>query len=406
MINSVFLSRPAMVSAIGYGVYEHLDALLSKKDDYLLADEHWIAGKSFFYGSVSQALRPLPSGLNPDYCSRTNQLLWHVLAQIEDDIYAAVAEYGADRIGVVLGTTTTGAEENLAAFKQGFSTGNWANCGYNQVKQLLSSPADFVAKVYGLGNVHYGISTACTSGARALISAARLLQMNVCDAVICGGVDTLSHLTINGFYALNVLSHGLCQPFTALRDGINIGEATAIFIMTRDPAKGLPLLGYGTSSDAYHMSSPRPDALGARKAIKQALNQANLPVSAIGWVNLHGTGTVQNDAMEALAIHTELGEHVSCASTKGLTGHTLGAAGALEAAILWIVISKRLNQAGYLPHHRANAELDKTLSSIHLTKFQESFRKDQPRIALSTSFAFGGNNTALIIGSNNADSDL
>lgn len=406
MTDAVFLSQPAMISALGCGVQQHIHALLGTKDNYLTEDEMWIPAKKTLYGMVKESLRALPAAIHPDLCSRNNQLLWHALAQIEEDIQLTIAEYGADRIGVVIGTSTTGGDENITALHKGFTTGDWKSCGYNQAKQLLSSPADFIAEVYGLTHVRYGISTACTSGARALISAARLLRMGICDAVICGGVDTLSHLTINGFHALNVLSQGQCQPFSAMRDGINIGEAASIFIMTRDATKGLPLHGYGTSSDAYHMSSPRPDALGARNVIKMALEQAKLSANDIGWVNLHGTGTEQNDAMEALAIHAELGEQISCASTKALTGHTLGAAGALEAAFLWIVISKKCNSEGYLPHHRANAALDESLPCIHLTKYQERFASHQPRIGLSTSFAFGGNNTALIIGSNHANPDL
>ncbi|MCO6516996.1 MAG: beta-ketoacyl-[acyl-carrier-protein] synthase II, partial [Snodgrassella sp.] len=143
-----------------------------------------------------------------------------------------------------------------------------------------------------------------------------------------------------------------------------------------------------------------------RKVIQQALQKAQLAASAVGWVNLHGTGTIQNDAMEALAIHSELGAEVSCASTKALTGHTLGAAGALEAAFLWTVISQQTNPAGKLPAHRANARIDPALAPIHLTRFQETFADGRARIALSTSFAFGGNNTALIMGSNDANPDL
>nr|WP_279031894.1 beta-ketoacyl-ACP synthase [Snodgrassella alvi] len=406
MNKPVFLSRPAMVSALGCGVHEHINALLGEADSYLTCSDFWVNGKSYLFGSVQTALRPFPTGLNPDFCSRNNQLLWHALLQIEDDIQTAITEYGTNRVAVVFGTSTTGSDDNRAAIEYGFMRQDWANSGYNQTLQLMSSPADFVAEMYQLRNVRYGISTACTSGARALISAARLLRTGMCDAVICGGVDTLSALTINGFHALQVLSSGQCQPFTAMRDGINIGEAAAVFVMTRNPARGLPLLGYGSSSDAYHMSSPRPDAEGARKVIQQALHKAQLPASAIGWVNLHGTGTTQNDAMEALAIHNELGEEVSCASTKALTGHTLGAAGALEAAFLWTVISRQINPDGKLPPHRAKTNLDPELAFIHLTQFQEAFNADSPRIALSTSFAFGGNNTALIMGSNNANPDL
>lgn len=406
MNRPVFLSQPAMVSSLGCGVHEHIIALLGKKDNYLTPSESWVNGQSYLFGAFSSSLRPFPTDLSSDFRSRNNQLLWHALFQIEDKIQAVIAEYGADRVAVVLGTSTTGGDENRSAMEYGFIRQDWLNSGYKQSLQLMSSPADFVAHIYQLRNVHYGISTACTSGARALISAARLLRMGLCDAVICGGVDTLSALTINGFHALKVLSSGQCQPFTAERDGINIGEGAAVFIMTLDADKGLPLLGYGSCSDAYHMSSPRPDAAGARKVIQQALEKAQLKAGSIGWVNLHGTGTIHNDAMEALAIHHELGAEVSCASTKALTGHTLGAAGALEAAFLWTIISRQTNKAGLLPSHRAKTKIDPALAPIHLTHYSETFDIESPRIAISTSFAFGGNNTALIIGSNNANPDL
>lgn len=405
MTKPVYLSRPAVVSALGEGLSEHMAALLANKQDYLSASDAWVAGKAFWFGAYNKALRAMPADLPMALNSRNNQLLWHALAQIEDDIQAAIAQYGADRVAVVLGTSTTGGDENQAAFAAGFATQDWASSGFNQGVQLLSSPADFVAHVYGLGNVHYAISTACTSGSRALISAARLLRLGMCDAVICGGVDTLSRLTINGFDSLAVLSSGQCQPFAANRDGINIGEAAAVFVMSGEPEKGLPLLGYGASSDAYHMSSPRPDAKGAQMAIAQALQSAHVGADAIAWVNLHGTGTVQNDAMEAAAIHAVLGEAVSCASTKALTGHTLGAAGALEAAFLWVVMSEEDNPHYALPMHRANDALDSSLDTIHLTQYHENFVPSQQYCALSTSFAFGGNNTALIIGNKHANTN-
>lgn len=399
---AVYLSKPAVASALGEGIEQHMHALLGERNDYFTQNDTWVAGQPLYFGAVNQDLRDFPAQLPDGLNSRNNQLLWHALAQIEDKIQAAIRQYGARRIAVVMGTSTTGGDENQAAFAHFLRTQSYLNSGFSQEKQLLSSPADFIAHVYGLHNMRYSISTACTSGARALISAARLLRLGLCDAVICGGVDTISTLTVNGFYALEVLSAGHCQPFTQGRDGINIGEAAAVFIMTKDSAAGLPLLGYGCSSDAYHMSSPRPDAQGALQVIDKALSQAGLSKTDIAWVNLHGTGTSQNDAMEALAIHQGLGAAVSAASTKGITGHTLGAAGSLEAAFLWMVVSKHYNPRGFLPEHRAQHDVAEDLSHIHLTRKYESFG-DKKRVALSTSFAFGGNNTALIIGDINED---
>lgn len=397
----VYLSQPALVSALGEGVAQHMAALLGDKSDYFSRSDAWVTGVPLYFGAVNHPLRAFPAQLPEGLSSRNNQLLWHALAQIEDDIQTVVAEYGVKRIAVVMGTSTTGGDENQAAFEHFLQTQSHQHSGFSQEKQLLSSPADFVAHVYGLQNLRYSLSTACTSGARALISAARLLRLGLCDAVICGGVDTLSTLTINGFHALEVLSAGHCQPFTQGRDGINIGEAAAVFIMTRKADFGLPLLGYGSSSDAHHMSSPRPDAQGAIMAIEKAISQADLTPAQIAWVNLHGTGTVQNDAMEALAIHECLGATVSAASTKGITGHTLGAAGALEAAFLWLVVSEQHNPDGLLPRHRAAHALAQALPNIHLTQKNEAFAT-RKRVALSTSFAFGGNNTALIIGGSDA----
>ena len=263
----------------------------------------------------------------------------------------------------------------------------------------MVAPADFVAEIYGLHNVSYVVSTACTSGARALISAARLLRAGLCDAVICGGVDTLSPLTINGFASLEVLSTGLANPFSACRNGINIGEAAAVFLMTRERefAESLPLLGYGASSDAYHMSSPRPDGLGAVQAFQAALNHAGIHANDIGWINLHGTGTQHNDAMESIAVAQVFGSHTPCTSTKPCTGHTLGAAGAIEAAFLWGIINRQDNPTGKLPPQIWDKQVDHTLPAIGLTN-NNSYWQHHHRIGMSSSFAFGGSNTVLMIG--------
>lgn len=292
-----------------------------------------------------------------------------------------------------MGTSTTGGDENHKAFQAYLNGQPWQTCGYHREKQQMSAPADFTAACFGIKGLCYGISTACTSGARALISAARLLQAGAADAVICGGVDSLSYLTIHGFAALEVLSQGQARPFSGQRDGINIGEAAAVFVLTREPLHddALCLLGYGSSSDAYHMSSPHPDGLGAELAIQRALHHAGLSHQDIGWLNLHGTGTQQNDAMEAKAVAAVV-PAVPCCSTKPLTGHTLGAAGALEAALCCLVIQNgnRLPFQPYPPD-------DVALPALSFTDARSCWQSGR-RIALSTSFAFGGNNTALIIG--------
>lgn len=394
------LGQPGMLSAIGSGVAAHLDALLYGRERIFLSpNSQWVQGKTRYFGAVNTRLRDFSDDLPEAHRSRNNQLLWHALAEIEPQIQAAIERFGSGRVAVVMGTSTSGVDENLPLFQSVAQDGSWYQYRFKHQQQVLSAPADFVRHVYGLGNAAYGISTACTSGARALMSAARLLRLGVCDAVICGGVDMLSSLTINGFHALEVLSDGIANPFSRHRNGINIGEAAAVFVAQRgEPdSGGIALLGFGASSDAHHMSSPRPDGLGAVQAFENALKNARLSPQEIGWINLHGTGTVLNDSMESRAVAQVFGSHTPCTSTKPFTGHTLGAAGALEAAIVWASISRTHNISGSLPPQRWDGEADSRLPAIALT--DEHSRWQTPRrIAASASFAFGGNNSVLILG--------
>ncbi|MDO4434278.1 MAG: beta-ketoacyl-ACP synthase [Alysiella sp.] len=398
----VYLSTPALTSALGSGLTQHITALLDPPvHSPLTFDNQMIKGKKLAFGKVNETLRSFPEeGLPEHHKSRTNQLLWHALAQMEAQIQVAKQRYGAHRIAVVLGTSTSGVDENIPMYQQAANGVDWAHLSFNQAQNVLSAPADFVAEVYGLSNLCYVVSTACTSGARALISAARLLRAGLCDAVICGGVDTLSPLTINGFAALEVLSNELSNPFSVNRNGINIGEAAAVFIMTRDAdfdAHALQLLAYGSSSDAHHMSTPRPDGLGAIQAFQAALTQADLQAQDIAWINLHGTGTVHNDSMESIAVAQVFGTQTPCTSTKPLTGHTLGAAGAIEAAFAWGVASSHHNPQARLPPQIWDGIRDNKLPEIHLTDKTSKWQTEK-RIVASSSFAFGGNNAVLIIG--------
>lgn len=398
-----YLSRPAVVSALGSGMAAQLSALLQPPPHGSLSPSSaWIRGKTKAFGAVNEMLRPFADGLPEHHYSRNNHLLWHALAQIEPLIEAAAARYGRERVAVVMGTSVSGADENLPLFEHVAQGGAWADMPFRQQQQMMSAPADFIRAAYGLRGLCYGVSTACTSGARALVSAARLLKAGWCDAVVCGGVDTLSPLTINGFDALDVLSDGIANPFSANRNGINIGEAAAVFVMTREALPdSLPLLGYGSSSDAYHMSSPRPDGEGAAQAFQAALNHAQAAAADIGWINLHGTGTQHNDAMESRAVAQVFGQATACTSTKPLTGHTLGAAGALEAAILWGMASRRDNPEGRLPPQLWDGIRDSSLPDILLTG-TDSFWPQGRRIGASASFAFGGSNCVLIIGEDDA----
>ncbi len=208
------------------------------------------------------------------------------------------------------------------------------------------------------------ISTACTSSARALHSAKRLLALGLCDAVLCGGVDSLCGLTLNGFGALEAISERRCNPLSANRDGINIGEAAAY---------------------AHHISAPDPTGAGALQCMGKALDNAGLVPAQIDYLNLHGTATVHNDAMESLAVHRLFGATLPCSSSKPLTGHTLGAAGALEAAFCWLSLS------GHNPQGLA-------LPALALVERGQRLNRQRPRRLMSNSFAFGGNNVSLILG--------
>ena len=400
MNTPVYLTRPAVTSALGSGLQTHIDALLNPSaGSPLTFSAQWVHGKNYAFGVVNEPLRGLSDDLPAEHRSRNNQLLWHALAQIEPDIRAVVTRYGSHRVAVVIGTSTSGADENIPLFEHVSHGGGWADKPFNQLQHTMGAPAEFVAEVYGLQGLRYTVSTACTSGARALISAARLLRANLADAVICGGADTLSPLTINGFASLEVLSDGIANPFSARRNGINIGEAAAAFVITRDADFGgaMQLLGYGASSDAYHMSSPRPDGLGAAQAFQAALDHARLSPQDIGWINLHGTGTRHNDSMESRAVAQVFGSRTPCTSTKPSTGHTLGAAGALEAAFAWGVASRETNPQGKLPPQLWDGTPDPELPAIALTD-ENSVWQNERRIAASSSFAFGGSNTVLIIG--------
>ena len=400
MNDAVWLGRPALVSALGSGLDEHLRGLFAPPPaSPLTFSSEWVIGKNRAFGAVNRELRRLPENLGAEHISRNNRLLWDALEQIEPQIQAARSRYGAERVAVVIGTSVGGADENIPLFRHVADGGAWDGLPFGQQQQLLSSPADFVAAAYGLNGLCYGVSTACTSGARALISAARLLRAGMCDAVVCGGADTLSPLTVNGFASLEVLSPNIANPFSANRDGINIGEGAAVFIMTRDAdfSGDMQLLGYGASSDAYHMSSPRPDAQGAILAFQTALQHAGLKPEDIGWINLHGTGTHHNDSMESRAVAAVFGNNTPCTSTKPQTGHTLGAAGAIEAAFAWGIADRRLNPENRLPPQLWDGQNDPDLPAINLTG-GNSFWTTEKHIVASSSFAFGGSNCVLLIG--------
>jgi 3-oxoacyl-[acyl-carrier-protein] synthase I len=392
---NTYLNALGVICNLGAGKSAVAEALFVCDDSVIRPEAGWIPGHIPPLGSVQAPLPSIPAELADRRSNRNNQLLLAAAKEIESDIRAAISRYGHGRIGVVLGTSTTGIEEATQGIGAYRRDGQWP-ADYRYAHQELGAPAEFLAEWLQLAGPCYSISTACTSGARALLSAQRLLRLGLCDAVVCGGVDTLCRLAINGFHALEAVDLQRCDPFSVNRRGINIGEAAVVFLMTREKA-AVQLLGGGASSDAYHMSSPDPKGAGAQKAMLDALRNAGLDPAQIDYINLHGTATEHNDSMESLAVASTFTQSVLCSSTKSLTGHTLAAAGALEAAFCWLSLTDT-HAERRLPPHVWDGEADPALAPLNFTHIGSHLPAEGRRFVMSNSFAFGGNNACLIFG--------
>lgn len=352
-------------------------------------------GTATVIGKVSATLPNLPAEM-ASFDTFNNRLALSALLQIEPQIQHAISQYGHQRIAVVMGSSTSGIADGETALAQQQSQGHFPE-SFHYHQQELGNLSEFVADYFKLEGPTYTISTACSSSGRVFITAQRLLAAGLADAVLVGGVDSLCKLTLNGFHGLDALSDELCNPFSANRKGINIGEAAGFMLLSHSPAKNtkdgtnIALLGAGDSSDAHHISAPHPEGNGAEQAMRKALTNAGLEPQDIGYINAHGTATPLNDEMEAKAIHRVFGNQVPVSSTKPLTGHTLGAASAVEAAICWHVLMYNLS----LPYQVNDGDIADTLAPIQLAKQGSTLNN---KAILSNSFAFGGNNISLIFG--------
>ena len=384
---TAYLNALGVICALGRGQAEVSRSLFAGDCSGMRAESGWVPERVLPVASVPGALAAIPAHLGQQ-SSRNNQLLLEAALQIEGEIRQAIATYGPSRVGIVLGTSTSGIDEASRSLGHYLREHQFPG-DYDYQQQELSAPANFLADWLQLSGPAYVISTACTSSARALMSARRLLDLGMCDAVICGGVDSLCKLTLNGFSALDAVSNQRCNPFSVNRNGINIGEAAVLFIMSREPAP-IALLGSGASCDAHHISAPEPSGKGALQSMRKALASAHLQPGQIGYLNLHGTATQHNDAMESLAVAHLFTEGVACSSTKPMSGHTLGAAGALEAAFCWLSLTH-----GRVPPHVWDAQPDPALPTLNWARRGDTLEK---RCLMSNSFAFGGNNVSLIIG--------
>lgn len=392
-MSPVFLNALGIVCNLGAGKAAVAEALFAGDAGRLLPEDGWIPGHAPPMGTVRAPLPPIPEPLAAHRDNRCNRLLLAAATEIETDVRTAIARHGRERIGVVIGTSTGGIEEATAGLSGWRHDGTWPG-DYRYAHQELAGPAECLAEWLDLAGPCYALSTACTSGARALLSARRLLDLGVCDAVLCGGVDTLARLPLNGFHALEAIDGARCRPFAADRAGINIGEAAALFLASREPGP-VALLGGGASSDAHHMSAPEPDGRGAVAAMRAALADAGLEPAQVDYLNLHGTATEHNDRMESRAVAEVFPAGVRCASTKSLTGHTLAAAGALEAAFCWLSLA---DPARRLPPQATGGDRDPQLPALDLVHAGEHLPPGRPRRLMSNVFAFGGNNASLVLG--------
>lgn len=323
----------------------------------------------------------------PETETRTNRIVAHCYAPLAAAVDAARARYGAARIGVVVGTSVSGIGEGDEAVRARLANAPWPP-HFTLERQQLGDTARFLAQISGAEGPYYVVSTACTSGARALVSAARLIQADLCDVVITGGADALCALTLNGFAALEAISAKQNNPMSVNRDGLNLGEGAGLFIVSREEGP-FRLAGWGESADGHHMSAPDPEGAGAEAAMRAALAKAGVGAGDIDFAHLHGTATPLNDAMESVMVARLLGLEIPCASTKPLTGHTLGAAGAVQAALCLLAI-----QQGQLPPHLWDGARDPALPPIRLAAPGE---RAPLKHILSASYAFGGNNAALVL---------
>lgn len=394
MQNKFFLSALGIVCPLGSSKEEVFANLIEGNTKNIIARENFILGKKIKLGSVVSDLAQIPSEF-PSYDIRCNQLLLTAYLQIKTEADAAIKKYGHNRVGVIIGSGTSGIDEGQQAVEHCVKHGQYPqNFDYNFLE--MGAPAKFLAEYLGLKSIFYTVSTACSSSAKAFASAANLINLGLCDAVLVGGSDTLCKLTVSGFSSLEAVSEDICNPLSRNRSGITLGEGAALFLMTKEPSD-IALLGVGESSDAYHITSPDPEGKGATLAMKNALREANLKPEDVDYINLHGTATELNDQMESLAVHSLFRDKVYCSSTKPLTGHTLGSAGAIEAGLCWLLLSQ-LNKNQELPPHLWDGEVDPTLAKLKLVEKNHKVDLKRLSVCLSNSFAFGGSNATVILG--------
>jgi 3-oxoacyl-[acyl-carrier-protein] synthase-1 len=382
-------------SCIGKGVTATLESLLEQRSGLASCKFETVDIDTHIGEVAGVDEERLPEKLSTFDC-RNNRLAELALKQdgFFEAVQRAAERWGRRRVGVVLGTSTAGILQTELAYRERDPVSGALPAGFEYGSTHNSfSVADYLRRRCRLEGPAVAVSCACASSAKAFGSARRMLAAGLIDAALVGGVDSLCLTTLYGFHSLQLSSPAPCRPFDVARDGISIGEAAAFALLERAPddldGDAVLLLGIGESSDAYHMSAPHPEGLGARRAMRAALASAVLQPGDIDYINLHGTGTPSNDRSESQAVTSVFGPTTPCSSTKGATGHTLGAAGALEA-----VISALAVKHGFMPGGIHTSTIDPTLTALYI---RDNRRAPIARV-LSNSFGFGGTNCSLIFG--------
>ena len=389
---NLFLNDLGVLSAAGNSRTETFNHIIAGDRSGLIKTDKYSFAEPVYVGVV-QADLPLISPKYQVYDCRNNQLLLAALSQIKEAVKQMITKFGTDRIGIVLGTSTSGIRNTELALNAMSKQGNKPE-NFHYKQQHLGGGADFLAHYLNLKGPAYTISTACSSSGRAFVSAQRLISLDLCDAVIVGGADSLCRFTVNGFEALESISANPCKPFGKHRNGINISEGVALFILSKEEGP-IKLSGIGASCDAYHFSAPDPTGKPAVNAMHIALKKAQKKANDIAYINLHGTATPLNDAMESKAVDELFSKETAVSSTKGVLGHALGASAALELGVCWQLLTSN-DKHCLLPPNINDDELDPTIPPLNFVQ-QGQKSRNMINSCLSNSFAFGGNNISIVV---------
>jgi len=398
----VYITSYTAVTACGHGIEPLREALLEQRS--ALSPARLIQPEFTTYtGEVDDPLPSIQETLKA-YNTRNARLALAALdcesSAFRSAVSLAADSFGAERVGVVIGTSTSGIYETELSYGSHEKNGNPTE-GFDLRRQhSWVATAEFIKHELQLLGPCYAISTACSSSGKAIAAGQRMIASGICDAVVVGGVDSMCQLTIHGFHSLELTSELPCTPLDAQRQGISLGEASGLLLLERQPRKAgqLSLVGYGESSDAHHMTAPHPEGEGSKQAMQSALEAASLQVDDIDYINLHATGTRLNDQSEMRAIASLFNLNTPCSATKGMTGHTLGAAGAIEAIIALLALEHH-----FIPGTCGLNTLDPAFKSYVVG---EPLKDQNISYVMSNNFGFGGNNVSLIFASALAQEDV